>query len=272
MMIMKQYMTVLLLFVSIELMAQQKEPISIIVEYKMMHVVDSTQPDNPFIENFLLLVNKTHSWYDRFALGIRKVGMSGINGTTPSGIPYSAFTEYNKNTIIKNFNSKLMFTELFLSQVNYSIEEDIPTLTWKLLPETKLIADLPCQKALTSYKGRNYIAWFTSKIPYKTGPWKFGGLPGLILEVSDEKKEVQFNFVSFYTPTNEEVPIAENKNTVKITAERYKKMQAALADNPRAISGIGGRSGNVVATNIPIGGAAPVQMKTRKANNPIEKE
>jgi GLPGLI family protein len=270
---MKKLITILLLCISLNLVAQQEEPLAIIVEYKLTHVVDSTQPKNPFMENFLLLINKNYSWYDRYAIGIKKIGMTGADGTNPSGIPYSSFTEFNKNTLVKNFATKKMYTELYLSQTAYSIEEDIPILDWKLQPETKVIADLSCQKASASYKGRNYTAWFTNKIPYRTGPWKFSGLPGLILEVYDEKKEVQFNFVSFYTPNSDPISIGESKNTVKITAERYKKMQAALADNPGAVSGVAGaRSGNVVASNIPIGSASPTQIKPRKANNPIEKE
>lgn len=270
---MKKLITILLLSISSNLPAQQGESLAIIVEYKLTHIVDSTQPKNPFIENFLLLINKNYSWYDRYALGIKKIGMTGADGTTPGGIPYSSFTEFNKNTLIKHFASRKMFTELYLAQTGYSIEEEIPALDWKLQPETKVIAELPCQKALTSFKGRNYTAWFTNKIPYRAGPWKFSGLPGLILEVYDEQKEVQFNFVSFYTPNSDLVSISEAKNTVKITAERYKKMQAALAENPGAVSGVAGaRSGNVVASNIPIGTASPAQMKPRKANNPIEKE
>jgi GLPGLI family protein len=270
---MKHLFPFLLLFISSKLTAQQEEPLSIIVEYKLTHIIDSTQPNNPYIDNFLLLVTKNYSWYDRFALGLKKVGMTGVDGSTPGGVPYSSFKEFNKNSIIKNANSKKMTTELYLSQTHYSIEEDIPVLNWKILPDTKTIADLPCQKATTFYKGRNYTAWFTNKIPYRTGPWKFGGLPGLILDISDEKKEVQFSFASFYTPNSEPISLAETKNTAKITAERYYKMQSALNDNPSALNGVSGaRSGNVVATNIAIGSTSAAQMKSRAANNPIEKE
>ncbi|WP_297063293.1 GLPGLI family protein, partial [uncultured Duncaniella sp.] len=38
-------------------------------------------------------------------------------------------------------------------------------------------------------RGRNWTAWYTEEIPITDGPWKFGGLPGLILKVEDDKKE-----------------------------------------------------------------------------------
>ena len=53
----------------------------------------------------------------------------------------------------------------------------------------------------------NVVAWFTPEIPIATGPSRYGGLPGLILEVSDDqttllkndqlKKNVFFIFFEF---------------------------------------------------------------------------
>ena len=42
-----------------------------------------------------------------------------------------------------------------------------------------------CQKATCSFRGRDFIAWFAMDLPVRDGPWKFGGLPGLILKVYD---------------------------------------------------------------------------------------
>ena len=65
-------------------------------------------------------------------------------------------------------------------------------MAWRIKPETKQIGQFLCQKATCSFRGRNYIAWFTPEIPVCYGLWKLNGLPGLILEVNDLKNEVIF--------------------------------------------------------------------------------
>ena len=69
--------------------------------------------------------------------------------------------------------------------VSFLYKETLPQMVWTLLNETQVILTYPCQKATTTFRGRKYEAWFTTKIPINNGPWKFGGLPGLILKISD---------------------------------------------------------------------------------------
>ena len=59
---------------------------------------------------------------------------------------------------------------------------------WKLLGEKKKIGKFNCQNASIKFRGRTFIAWFTTDIPIGFGPYKFKGLPGLILEVYDSEK------------------------------------------------------------------------------------
>ncbi|HAH54248.1 MAG TPA: hypothetical protein DCM02_02900, partial [Flavobacterium sp.] len=72
----------------------------------------------------------------------------------------------------------------------YQIIDSIKSLKWKITDETKLIQKYQSLKATRNFKGREYIAWFTTEIPSYFGPLKLHGLPGLILELSDSKNEV----------------------------------------------------------------------------------
>lgn len=74
----------------------------------------------------------------------------------------------------------------------YRYTESVPKQKWKVCEEKKKILDYECQRATCSFRGRDYEAWFAEDIPMSYGPWKFNGLPGLILEVSDTKNEYHF--------------------------------------------------------------------------------
>ena len=56
---------------------------------------------------------------------------------------------------------------------------------WTLEADTASFLGHSCQKATCRWRGRDYVAWFAPDIPIRRGPWKFGGLPGLILKIHD---------------------------------------------------------------------------------------
>ncbi|MDB5211772.1 MAG: hypothetical protein JWQ30_2599, partial [Sediminibacterium sp.] len=154
----------------------------------------------------------------------------------------------------------------------FSIEEKIPVIKWNITQETKEIKGLPCQKATGDFKGRSYEAWFCSQLPFSNGPWKLGGLPGLILEASDVKKEVVFTFTSFETNDSVKTTIRIPENAVKTTPEKFKEYEAAVKKN-RSVSGMGGfMKLEDIPENETIRGADGNPIKRRRMNNPVEKK
>lgn len=88
------------------------------------------------------------------------------------------------------------------------VGEKIPEIDWKLETETKEILGYNCKKATTTYRGRNYIAYYATDIPIFDGPFKFSGLPGLILSVFEENNKVSFEAV--YLERSKTVNVPEN--------------------------------------------------------------
>jgi len=72
---------------------------------------------------------------------------------------------------------------------------------WKLANENKMISGYNCKKATVSYGGRDWIAWYADEIPVGAGPYKFYGLPGLILELFDTDNLFHFNVLNVKTGT-----------------------------------------------------------------------
>ncbi len=87
--------------------------------------------------------------------------------------------------------NKLYYSEPIMTKRFYVVDSLHP-MKWKINKEIKSILGYPCQKAQTHFRGRDYIAYFTKKIPVNNGPYKFGGLPGLILEVYSTDGEIKF--------------------------------------------------------------------------------
>lgn len=70
----------------------------------------------------------------------------------------------------------------------YAYEEPLPVLDWEISEERRQIGSYDCIKAVCRFRGRDWTAWFTPEIPLFYGPWKLGGLPGLILQAEDSQK------------------------------------------------------------------------------------
>ncbi len=83
---------------------------------------------------------------------------------------------------------------------DFYVKEDSMTklFNWKFIDSpSKSILNFPCKSATCTFRGRNYIAYYTDEVEFYTGPWKFSGLPGLILEVSSDDGKFSFEAYSF---------------------------------------------------------------------------
>ena len=74
-------------------------------------------------------------------------------------------------------------------------EESIPVMKWKLAVGSDTVMGYKCKKAVTDFGGHSFNVWYTPDIPLSYGPWKFGGLPGLILKVVDTNNNYIFECI-----------------------------------------------------------------------------
>jgi GLPGLI family protein len=79
----------------------------------------------------------------------------------------------------------------------FIFKETLPQIAWTMGTEQKVIGNYQCMAASGTFGGRIYDVWFTPEIPVSLGPYKLGGLPGMILEAASRDGKVSYQFVSY---------------------------------------------------------------------------
>lgn len=178
---------------------QKPDTAQILVHYKFTHVRDTNNRAGAYTENMVLFVGKNASSYksydrqlqnDLFRRQMQEAITNSADGNvrldrhiTGSGTEYYQFTGYKK----------LVRREATMMD-SYIIDDALPVINWHISSDKADFAELHCQKATCRFKGRDYTAWFCADLPVPVGPWKLNGLPGVIVEAYDAKKEVVFRF------------------------------------------------------------------------------
>ncbi|MDO5607309.1 MAG: GLPGLI family protein, partial [Capnocytophaga sp.] len=92
-----------------------------------------------------------------------------------------------KEIFSRHITDNILTTKAKLHEKFYLATEELPKINWEIQHGKKAtIMGMECTQAKGSFRGRSYTVWFTPEIPVPFGPWKLGGLPGLILEASDD--------------------------------------------------------------------------------------
>lgn len=141
-------------------------------------------------EMMVLDIDQNKSLYQSY----EKIQIDSIAGVMIKEASKTGFPDFkrigNKRTrfthqISKNYPIREVLYKDRISMNHYSYREN-PNLIWKISDEKQKVGTYNAQKATADFGGRKWIAWFTTEIPFQDGPYKFYGLPGLIVKVSDE--------------------------------------------------------------------------------------
>lgn len=107
---------------------------------------------------------------------------------------------------------------------------------WKIEKEFKKINGMNCQKATADYKGRTWEAWFSKEYPVNDGPYKFSGLPGLIIRLEDAESDHVFNLIQIKKINALSVVLP--KSPKHITRAEYKQAMANYSFTNEDIEGM----------------------------------
>ncbi|MBS1522097.1 MAG: GLPGLI family protein [Bacteroidetes bacterium] len=283
----------------------QTDTAQVLVHYKFTQVRDTTNRDHPYTENMALYIGKSSSAYRSYDNILEqaeaKKQLQAALASSPDG--HVNIQRHRRGSGAEYYefpNKKELARKEPLVMETYLIDDAMPAMDWKISSDTATYGGLHCQKATTHFKGRDYTAWFCPDMPLHVGPWKLNGLPGVIVEAYDAKKDVQFMFDGVekvvFTPKADEKlsgPKSDGpgprlimvggddggdpniiqlpKNAIKTTDKEFTKLEAAMRKDPDAFvqSQVAMHNANRPA------GTDPVRINIKMGpppvvNNPIE--
>lgn len=160
-----------------------------------------TRTDNRYKELFLLQITDRRAFFAS-TISLKGDSVISTSGITTHNSDGSITLGYKENVMIPKTN--LSFTIIqsnegvqFFDNVGMSLltYKESAIKNWRLVDEVKVINTINCKRAEVSFKGRNWIAWYAPEIPFPYGPMKFSGLPGLIIKITDDKGDFDFELV-----------------------------------------------------------------------------
>lgn len=134
-------------------------------------------------------------------------------------------------TVAKNYTTGSIDFRIRMGMDAFLVTEDLK-IKWKILPDKEKIGNWDTQKAITDFGGRKWTAWFCSDIPIQDGPYKFSGLPGLVIKIEDNSKSHAYNLMEIKNLRNLEPEIYafEITKEIPLKPNEYKKL---LLENRR---------------------------------------
>lgn len=120
-----------------------------------------------------------------------------------------------------------------LGNTDFTYSEEIPEIEWTVEDSTRTIGNHLVQKATCSFRGRDYTAWFAPDIPSPYGPWKFHGLPGLILSVYDNDRQYEISVQRMTSDCPDQFIRTPEYDFIKTTRKDYLEGREKMIYNYR---------------------------------------
>jgi len=237
-----------------------------IVLYELNFKQDTTNLDYIISETMYLFIGSSHSMFISKNLFI----YFGLIKEIKSQESFSSWLSNPNNKppkpkvlyqIIKDFTTgEILYFERIIG-TSFKYQEEIYSLHWKLQNISDTILGYHVQQATLEYGGRSWFAWFCPEIPYNDGPYKFCGLPGLILKVYDSDMHYVFEVESIEQVAeyvNFELPEIDYVKTSRHGFLKSKENFRSDIINRAKEAGLSSEAQQTAARNL------------QKKNNPIE--
>jgi GLPGLI family protein len=154
-------------------------------------------------------------------------------------------SKITQSSMFANNESNTFFYTSELENKLVLVKDIVPSIKWRILDSQKDILGYNCTKAVAEFRGSKIFAWFADDIPISFGPWKFKGLPGLILEAGNTSgiNTILWRATRIAKTNQEgidpipELPIVSQEQKVKVREKNIEeKIKASNARLPKGVN------------------------------------
>lgn len=267
------------LFLGIFAVAQNKR---FIYEYRF--IPDSTNLEDVKTEMMFLDTNKQGSKYYSYTVfnsdSLMKADLERqLKATGSINIKSDMRKGDVRYSVTKTYPDYKINLHRRLSMDAYNISDD-RKINWKISSEKEKIGEWNAQKAEADFAGRHWIAWFSTEIPIQDGPYKFHGLPGLIVKIEDKTGSHKMELRGIKNISSElDINVFEAKEIAVNTKQFQKVMKEYESDPTKGIKQLQMGGANIIMTGkdgntskIAKEQEERLKNQIRKNNNGIEQD
>ena len=135
--------------------------------------------------------------------------------------------QMHMGTIFTNYPEGSITTQEMLFPYRYMTDEPLEKQNWTLTDTQDSVCGYACLSATTKYHGQTWNVSYTEEVPASIGPWKLGGLPGLITKATDAQGIHTFTLYGFH---QEETPIIYTQYVSWIVPDGHGKFVSQRVD------------------------------------------
>jgi len=158
---------------------------------------------------------------------VKKRSNEGLNlAPGESATIIEAYISWDDRLFFKKDN-KIKFTTDLLKK-RFFVDDATLQLQWKLKEDTKEINGYHCKKATVNLRGRDWEVWYTPDIPMYYGPWKFYGLPGLIVAAYESSGKFWFQLTKMTTNSDMIFPEIISKDFKYVSLKEYDLLEEEI--------------------------------------------
>ena len=196
------------------------------------------------------------------------IAVQTANGVTKS-FPYNSYNKQTKKKTDSYYTQKaaqMHMGDVFLNYPEgritvqeelypsrYQTDEPLQKPKWNLSEQEDSIFGYLCRAAETIFRGKTWKAFYTEEVPASIGPWKLGGLPGMITKVEDKEGIHSFTlcgllneeqplifteYLNWFVPQMNSGKMSMARQRIdyqKMTAKKFLKHKKKVLGNPRYV-------------------------------------